>query len=464
MIGKTKPNLTEHLNFKGSNKNNLIPFPVVPLLIPKRPFKTMDSHNQFYINVNTSYKKTSKPLSNKDANEIQIIGNVDEECNTLKIDGSCMKIESETTSSSSLTFCPQNDINIMKSTQNFKTKQSNINSLAPTHIRNKLQTRTKTIKMVKNDGQNDFLLKDSINLRGNNDRKRRLTEKKIQLPFKIAILIHIYHNKDINNRVLKSMLPFLDHYEDSSFYFYINIIGTSNAPYLNELVHKVIGSRTKNLEIYNSFNQGGDIGSFLLLSEKMLTSGQEFKYMMFFHTKSNHIWRTSMIKALSNLKLERLSEYPELGLIGSSDYLHDFHYTHNNNYESHFQTISKTLGVQLPITDGEKFQFVAGTIFLLNIQVMRGLDPNRLLELYAKLNTVNTVDLNWHDKMKIFKKNPKGANNDYHYRHLYGKSLHSDFMIEHSIERFIGILVKMANLKAYGVSSFFKIRDDKAYS
>ena len=304
-------------------------------------------------------------------------------------------------------------------------------------------TRTQCIKRLNLQENGGFKTMNRID-------NKKIPKEKIKLPFNIAILVHLYHSIDINTRILKQLLPFLDYYDDGSLFFYFSIINTPNAERLNKLVNDIIGTRTKNIEIMHNPNRGGDIGSFLLLTEKLLTSGRNYQYLMFFHTKSNHIWRNTMIKALNTLKLEHLTKFSDIGLIGSNNYLYHFHYTSNNDYEQHLQTISETLGMPYTLNENDKCPFIAGTIFLLNTQVIKGLDPKKLLTLYQRLNTAFTIDYNWQEKMHQLKKKVNGANNDYHYRHLYGKSLHSDFMIEHTLERYIGILVKMSGLKAYG--------------
>ena len=289
------------------------------------------------------------------------------------------------------------------------------------------------------------------NQRTQNGRRVKSNIERIMLPFKVAIMVHFYKNVDVNRRVLKSLIPFLNHYHEDSIHFYINIINSEVEDSLHESVVNTFSERNKNVTIYHNENRGGDIGSFLILLSKVLTSGIDFRYLMFFHTKSDHMWRTSLVKSLNTLYLERLDGFPDLGILGCRDHVYRCNYA-KNNYQSHFKTIETTLDCEINLPSNDNYiHFIGGTIFLLNMDVVRWLDPERLIELYKRLNTVDTIDENWQKMATTLKKRTKDTNNDYHYRQLYGKSILSDYMIEHTFERFIGALVKKAGLKLYAV-------------
>jgi hypothetical protein len=286
-------------------------------------------------------------------------------------------------------------------------------------------------------------------VRSNMAKAIRKRSDPVILPFKVAIMIHLYDSKKVTNSLLVSILKILTRYDKSNFHWYINIANSHNACQLKAMVDHMLKGKTPHLCVMFNQNRGGDIGGLLLLSQAVANSVHRYSYCYFFHTKSNNNWRYALVGDVSNVKLETLDEVLDFGLVGSKKHLHRFTYHPNCHYEYHLRSISESLGV--PLEQGESWHFIGGTIFLMRAEIVEFLGRRDLSPLYRSLNTPDTVDINWQAVVgDHLKKNLRGANNDYHYRQLYKCSLHSDFMIEHTFERFIGYLVKHLKLKVYG--------------
>jgi hypothetical protein len=89
----------------------------------------------------------------------------------------------------------------------------------------------------------------------------------------------------------------------------------------------------------------------------------------------------------------------------------------------------------------KSWEFVGGTIMTLSIEVLRYIYDHHLDEVYGLLNYENSEDSQWLKVLSVQCKDPRGCGNDLSYRQRYGKSLLSDYMIEHTYERILGLIV-----------------------
>jgi hypothetical protein len=95
----------------------------------------------------------------------------------------------------------------------------------------------------------------------------------------------------------------------------------------------------------------------------------------------------------------------------------------------------------------DSWNFIAGTILTMNIKIISHIYNNNINEVYDKMNVDNSIDIAWIDAIKFKKLKNKDCFNDLYYRKIYGKSILSDFMIEHTFERIIGLISKHYKLQ-----------------
>lgn len=303
---------------------------------------------------------------------------------------------------------------------------------------------------IKNGNQLTISSRNSNNInRFDNRNKKNMHKTIITLPFKVAIMIHIYDSQKVTISLLNSILKLLERYDKTNFHWYVNIAINLNTQSLKSIVEHLLKNKAVMLKIITNQNQGGDIGGFLLLSEAIYQSQINYNYCYFFHTKTNNQWRNTLVSDIVNIKLENLDDINNFGLTGSRFHLHQFKYYPNCHYDYHFKKLCQV--AKIPLSDGDIWYFIGGTIFLFNIQVVEFLNQVGIKQLHCLLNTTETIDVNWQNiAVNHCKKNLRNTNNDYHYRQLYKCSLVSDFMIEHTFERFFGLIVQHLKLKVYG--------------
>jgi hypothetical protein len=273
------------------------------------------------------------------------------------------------------------------------------------------------------------------------------------LGFKIAIMIHVF---DV------TMFPFftfyLNHlsqsYSNSNFDIYINIV-EENSPFKGDL-KKAVADYSRNIVNPNvtyffNENRGGDIGGFLLLSKYIIDLEVDYKYAIFVHSKTRLQWRKELCQSIFNIQFENLSKIPNLGLIGCKKWLYTFDPKNQIDEYRRFKYHLVDLCEIYELGCDKPWQFIAGTMFLANIDIIKYIVNHRIDETYVKLNKPDSVDVNWltivTDELK---KDPKGAGNDLQYRLKYGKPLHPDYMIEHTYERIIGLICQHLQLKVIG--------------
>ena len=294
------------------------------------------------------------------------------------------------------------------------------------------------------------LMNQSITLRPMN---QSITLRPMNLEFKIAIMIHIF-----NINMFPFFIAYLNDlsqlYSDNNFDIYINIVG-ENSPYFGDL-EQAIKNHMKtiinpNVYYFVNENRGGDIGGFLLLSKYIIDLNIDYKYVIFVHSKTSLQWRKELCRTVFNIRFETLPKTPDVGLIGAKKWLHRFDPTTQQEEYRRFKYHLVDLCNIYELNCGQSWQFIAGTMFLAHIDIIKYIVSHNISEVYSKLNKPDSIDINW---LKIvtdeLKKDPKGAGNDLQYRLKYGKPLHPDYMIEHTFERIIGLICKNLQLKIVG--------------
>ncbi len=273
------------------------------------------------------------------------------------------------------------------------------------------------------------------------------------LGFKIAIMIHIF---DIV--MFPFFISYLNHlshlYNNDNFDIYINIVEESS-PYKGDL-KLAVAEHVKNIINPNVYyflneNRGGDIGGFLLLSKYIVDLGIDYKYVIFVHSKTRAQWRKDLCQTIFNIPFEHLPKTPNLGVIGSKKWLMTFDPINQQEEYRRFRYHLVDLCEIYDVNCDQSWQFIAGTMFLANIEVIKYIANTRIDEVYVKLNKPDSIDINWltivSDELR---KDPKGTGNDLQYRLKFGKPLHPDYMIEHTFERIIGLICNKLGLKVIG--------------
>jgi len=284
---------------------------------------------------------------------------------------------------------------------------------------------------------------NNIPIPTNNINNNIIKHSKEILHCKIAILIHIY-NLNIFNHIIKYINHLSKKYDDSNILIYINICEkgeTDILPYKSLILNKNVHY------IYNSINKGGDIGGFLILIKELMKSMCDFDYFMFIHTKTNISWRKDLCNHIFNYPLHKLEKDSNIGIVGSKNRIYKFSKKNVEEYNKFKLHIDKLCNLHnINIDDHVDWSFVGGTIFLGNINIVKYIYNNNIDEVYNILNDVESIDLNWANIVKN-KYNVVDVGNDYKYRLLHNKSLLSNYMVEHTYERIIGLICKHLNLK-----------------
>ena len=282
--------------------------------------------------------------------------------------------------------------------------------------------------------------------------KMSLKLKEIPLLPKIAIMIHIFDT---------SMIPFFVTYLNTlsraypvgNFDLYLNIVEENN-PFQGDL-KACVKDHLKELmpfmmNCYYSENRGGDIGGLIRLSKEVIASGIDYRYVIFVHSKTKKRWRNDLCRCVFSINYPRITEDPKVGLISSKKWIYSFDPVRNKSEFERFQyhLIELCRIYQLP--QDQPWQFVAGTMFLANIAIIQYLVSHEIDNVYHMLNRLESVDINWLNITQSLRKDTKGTGNDYMYRTKYHRSLCSDYMIEHTFERIIGLISQHLGLKTIG--------------
>lgn len=279
---------------------------------------------------------------------------------------------------------------------------------------------------------------------------------KINLSFKIAIMIHIFDVK-LLCQFINYLNTLFEKYNYRNFDIYLNIVAEQN-PHrgnLQDFVEqelKLLKETETSIRCHYGPNRGGDIGGLLILSKLVIDSSIDYKYAIFVHGKKNHRWRKDLCRCVFNVQFEQLNKFPDLGIIGCRQWIYTFDSNldqrEKGNYQYHLIELSRIY--QIDRSTHHRWQFVAGTMFLANIEIIKYIVSHQIEHVYQLLNRVDSVDVNWLMLMISIGQDYKNCVNDYQYRLNYGKSLLSDYMIEHTFERFIGLVCQHLGLKIIG--------------
>jgi hypothetical protein len=276
--------------------------------------------------------------------------------------------------------------------------------------------------------------------------------KPIELKFKIAIMIHIF---DVT--MIHCFISYLNDlasaYDVNNFDIYFNVV-EENTPFVGDLKQymeeqlKLITN--PHVQCHYSPNQGGDIGGFLILSKIIVTSGIDYRYAIFVHSKNKKSWRINLCHCVFNIKYETLDKMPQMGIISSKKWINTFDPAIQAEEYRKFKYHLIELCAIYGLTSDRAWSFIAGTMFLIDIQIIQYIVSHEVDRVYRMLNRVDSVDVNWLKVLDEKGKDPRGTVNDYQYRLKYGRSLMSDYMIEHTYERIIGLICQHLNLKLIG--------------
>lgn len=278
--------------------------------------------------------------------------------------------------------------------------------------------------------------------------------RSVDLHFKIAIMIHVY---DVGRMMpfFVSYLNGLSHrYVSTNFDIYFNIV-QENSPYQGDLKQYVSGYLQQiqfpQVSCHYQENRGGDIGGLLQLSKTVVNSGIDYRYAIFVHSKKKNQWRIDLCRCIFNLQFEQLTKNPDWGLMSAKKWI--YHFDPSKQPEElcrfRYHLIDLCHIYQLPMD--QPWQFVAGTMFLTKIEILRYIVSHQIEIVYQMLNRVNTVDVNWLSIVEKLQKDAKGTCNDFQYRLRYGRPLLSDYMIEHTYERILGLICQHLGWKVTGM-------------
>lgn len=274
----------------------------------------------------------------------------------------------------------------------------------------------------------------------------------IHLSYKVAIMIHIF---DVTMmRFFVKYIDYLDsRYDYHSFDIYLNVVA-ENQPYTGDLrsyVQSYISQiKRDNIVCNYSENRGGDIGGFLLLSKAVVKSLINYKYVIFVHSKKKSEWRKELCHCIFDIKFEQLENVTDVGIISAKKWVYVFDPNKQVDEVKKFKYHLIELSSTYELTYDKIWSFIAGTMFLANISIIRYIVSHSVDYVYRSLNRPESVDINWLLVTDQLKKDRKGTTNDYQYRIKYGKSLLSDYMIEHTFERIIGLICNKLQLKIIG--------------
>ena len=271
-----------------------------------------------------------------------------------------------------------------------------------------------------------------------------IVKSPLRINFKVAVTIYLFGLKLIDyfdNYVSK--LRFSLGEENVDVYIGITPVDDLNT------YESIIKSKIPNVRIQLIENRGGDIGGLIQLFKTVNENkSQNYQYCYHLHSKSDKLWRNALCSPLLHINLNNLIKNSTIGMVGAKKYMFNFKYS--EKYAYHFKRLVKWYGMkELP-----QWQFVAGTIFLAKIDIVKFIaECPESDTVYQALNTNDTIDTNWLEIVTALKKNTNGCGNDYAYRSksLGRKPLLSDYMIEHTYERLLGLITLHLGLKMHSL-------------
>jgi hypothetical protein len=292
----------------------------------------------------------------------------------------------------------------------------------------------------------------------NTNEKFKLTHSPvlegIDLKFKIALMIHIFDATMI--RFFTSYINRLNQtYVCGNFDIYFNIAEENN-PYHGALsLRQYVTEQLEHIKnphvkcVYNE-NRGGDIGGFLILSKEVIRSGIDYKYAIFVHSKKNLQWRIDLCRCLFDLQFENLDKNKNFGLISANKWIYMFDPINQVDEYNRFKYHLIDLCHIYELSCNHKWSFIAGTMFLAKIEIIKYLVLHEVDQVYHMLNRPDSIDVNWMAIVEEQKKDAQGVCNDFQYRLKYGHPLLSDYMIEHTFERVIGLICDHLGYRVIG--------------
>ena len=350
-------------------------------------------------------------------------------------------------------------------------------------------------KIYKIKFPNNFKKPTFKNITINNNNTILLNNnQKFNMKRQFAIMLYIFNHKLINfyitilNNFMKSYTNFdifiaiVDH-NDYSKNLFNKFINNNNINKINNNEDKDINNNNYdnyhnfnnydnvNLNIFDIQNKGGDIGGLLFLTKKLFehynfnNDNIPYKFVTFAHTKTNTQWRIKLCNAVFNYDYKKLfneinnsnntnnsnnssNYYNNIGMIGSKSWNYTFKDNTKTFYQYHLNTLRNYYKINFNNDKKyESWNFIAGTILTMNIKIISHIYNNNINEVYDKMNVDNSIDIAWIDAIKFKKLKNKDCFNDLYYRKNYGKSILSDFMIEHTFERIIGLISKHYKLQ-----------------
>jgi len=323
-----------------------------------------------------------------------------------------------------------------------------------------------------NNNTNTILFNNNINNINIINNLNNTNNQKFNMKRQFAIMLYIFNHKLIN-----FYITILNNFMKSYTNFDIFIAIVDYNDYSKNLFNKFINNNNNinkdnndnnydnvNLNIFDIQNKGGDIGGLLFLTKKLFehynfnNDNIPYKFVIFAHTKTNTQWRIKLCNAVFNYDYKKLfneinnsnnnSNNNSIGMIGSKSWNYTFKDNTKTFYQYHLNTLRNYYKINFNNEKKyESWNFIAGTILTMNIKIISHIYNNNINEVYDKMNVDNSIDIAWIDAIKFKKLKNKDCFNDLYYRKIYGKSILSDFMIEHTFERIIGLISKHYKLQ-----------------
>ncbi len=284
---------------------------------------------------------------------------------------------------------------------------------------------------------------------------KTLSSPKTILKHKIALLLYVF-NVELLDYFLVKIKTMYNKYSNSSecIHLYVCVCNLENPFILKEnmntdekLINYIKGKITSSISDISNVviglpNKGGDIGSLLCLNKITFDNpinNTKYNFYYILHTKTNMLWRNTLCDKIFSVDINTCSN--NVGMIGANRYCLLF--KHKTKYRYHLDKLVKLYDINEPST----WYFIGGTIFIANSVIMEKIAKTNFSDVYDLFNTVETVDENWLNNLKIGNIDPKNCRNDFEHRLKFKKPLLSDYMFEHTYERFFGLLLHWSKLE-----------------
>ena len=242
----------------------------------------------------------------------------------------------------------------------------------------------------------------------------------------------------------------------------VNIYYTIVEEECTDINIKKLKQLTPNCTILKTKNMGMDIGLFIINLLYFRDKKINPKYILKLHTKTDDRFRNNVLNNLCKnketiLKNLKLFENSNNGMItGTTIYIYEKNKHNYDNHINYLHYLSKQIfNNELNF---KNLEFAAGTFFYAKFDVFSILDDINLKFLYNKMNNLTTLDINWYkifynlqklsdDEIILnYHNNPKNFGNNLIMQNKTKCLGMRDFMIEHSLERFLGYICKYNNL------------------